>query len=68
MKTDKKKHVVTTDCDPPWIIKLNQDIDSINSEEGVKLLKKLFNDYLSEGMQPREALEKSKMTIKSFNL
>ena len=66
MKTNKKKHVTTTDCDPPWIIKLNQDIDSINSEEGVKLLKKLFDDYISQGMQPREALEKSKRVVKSF--
>lgn len=68
MKTNKKKLTVTADRDPPWIIKLNQDIDSINLEGGVKLLKKLFDDYISQGMQPREALEKSKMVVKSFEL
>jgi len=54
------------DCDPPWIINLNKDIDSIDSEEGIKLLKKLFNGYLLDGMRPREALEKSKKIVKSF--
>jgi len=54
------------DCDPIWIINLIKDIDSLDSEEGIKLLKKLFNGYLLEGMEPREAMEKSKRIVKSF--
>ncbi|MBN2604129.1 MAG: hypothetical protein JXA91_08365 [Candidatus Thermoplasmatota archaeon] len=63
----KKKDLVgTSNNDPTWILNLKEDIESINSKEGYDLLKTLFNDYLAEGMTPREALEKAKKVAKSF--
>ena len=63
----KKKELVGTFInDPVWIINLKEDIESINSKEGYNLLKTLFNDYMAEGMTPREALEKAKKVAKSF--
>ena len=62
----KKELIGTSKNDPIWIINLTEDIESINSKEGYGLLKTLFNDYLEEGMTPREALEKAKKVAKSF--
>lgn len=62
----KKELIGTSKNDPIWIVNLTEDIETINSKEGYGLLKTLFNDYLAEGMTPREALEKAKKVAKSF--
>jgi hypothetical protein len=62
----KKELAGTSKTDPKWIIDLSEDLESIKSKEGITLLKNLFNDYRSQGMQPREALEKAKQVAKSF--
>lgn len=63
----KKELSGTSENDPIWVIDLCKDLDNVNTKDGYKLVKKLFDDYLSEGMPPREALEKAKKVANSFN-
>jgi hypothetical protein len=62
----KKELSGTSETDPIWIINLCKDLDNANTKDSCELVKKLFNDYLSEGMPPREALEKAKKVAGSF--
>ena len=57
---------MTFENDPVWIIKLAKAINSINSREGIDLLKNLYNEYHAKGMSPKEALEKAKKVVESF--
>ena len=62
----KKELSGTSETDPIWIINLCKDLDNVNTKDSCELAKKLFNDYLSEGMSPRDALEKAKKVANSF--
>lgn len=62
----KKKLAGTSETDPKWLIGLTEDLDSVKTRDGYDLVKKLFNDYVAEGMSPREAWEKAKKVAKSF--
>ena len=62
----KKELSGTSETDPIWIINLCKDLDNVNTKDRGELIKQLFNDYLSEGMSPRGALEKAKKVANSF--
>jgi hypothetical protein len=62
----KKELSGTSETDPIWIINLCKDLDNVNTKDRGELIKQLFNDYLSEVMSPRVALEKAKKVANSF--
>ena len=62
----KKELAGIEETDPKWLISLTEDLDRVKTRDGYDLVKNLFNDYLAEGMSPREAWEKAKKVAKSF--
>jgi len=58
------------ECDPEWVDTIASHVVSCReerkSQEYQKNLRELFFEYRSEGLNPRDALEKAKKVLSSF--
>ena len=52
--------------DPKWIKKISEDISKNQINIDDKLVKKLFLDYITEGLPPMEAYNKAKKIASLF--